>query len=217
VFGTLSYVPLAPGGIISIYGSLLAGSPEQAGAVPLPDELVDTQVFMAGLRVPLYYVSPGQVNAVVPYELNANLPQYLLVQRGATVSIPVLVNVADAQPSMLGMITAYPAAGGLPYTVSASTPAHAGDTLTIYCTGLGTVMPPVSNGAVPANITNTVNTPQLLIGNQPANVTFSGLSSFPGLYQINAVIAPGTPTGDAVPVTLTIAGQIGQPVSIAIQ
>jgi uncharacterized protein (TIGR03437 family) len=52
---------------ISIYGQRLAESTSQAQALPLPPQLVDTQVFVAGttpggsstglLNLPLYYVS----------------------------------------------------------------------------------------------------------------------------------------------------------------
>jgi hypothetical protein len=81
VFNGPSYVPLAPGSVISIFGDRLAESTAQPPGFPLPNQLVTTQVTMAGVKLPLYYVSQAQVNAVVPFALNPNAPQYLLVQR----------------------------------------------------------------------------------------------------------------------------------------
>jgi hypothetical protein len=61
---------IAPGTIVTILGDgLSAGSaaaPE--GADPLPDELAGTQVYLNGVRAPLFFVSPTQINAQVPFE-----------------------------------------------------------------------------------------------------------------------------------------------------
>jgi uncharacterized protein (TIGR03437 family) len=218
IFGGPSYLPVAPGGVISIYGDRLAESSLQGTSSPLSSQLVDTQVFLAGVKLPLYYVSQTQINAIVPFEINVNTQLQLLVQRGLTYSIPVRVNVAPAQPSMLGTVTDYPTSGDAPYNVSASLPAQVGDTVVIYCTGLGPVTPKVADGAASGPSNSTVdNAVQLMIGNQPAKVVFAGLApGFPGLYQINAVIAAGTPGGTAVPVTMTVAGQTSSPVPLAI-
>jgi uncharacterized protein (TIGR03437 family) len=46
-----------------------------------------------------------------------------------------------------------------------------------------------------------------LIGGVPALVMFSGLSpEFVGVYQLNVIIQPGTPTGNAVPIQIRTAG-----------
>ena len=39
---------------------------------------------MAGCELPLYFVSPNQVNALVPYDLTPNTPQQVLIQQGTT-------------------------------------------------------------------------------------------------------------------------------------
>jgi len=42
-----------------------------------------------------------------------------------------------------------------------------------------------------------------MVGGQQATVMFSGLSpQFPSLYQLNIVLNPNTPTGDAIPVVI---------------
>jgi adhesin/invasin len=226
IFGGTAHTPLAPGGIISIFGDRLAESTAQSSSFPLPSILVDTQVFMAGVKLPLYYVSQTQINAIVPFKIGVNVPQQLLVQRGLTYSLPLRVDLAPTQPDILnsgppqfaGVIYAYPAAGGLPYLVSLNAPAHVGDTVVLYCSGLGTVSPEVPDGAAAATNSTATNNVQLTIDDQAANVTFQGLvPGYAGLYQVNAVVPAGVSPGAAVNVTLSTAGQISPPVTIAIQ
>ncbi len=234
------FTALAPGSAISIYGNLLAENAAAAGTLPLPSQLVntDTQVFVSGttaagtstglLNVPLYYVSPNQVNALIPYEVSVDTSLQLLVQRGPTLSVPVLIDTAQAEPAIFsnggtpgsaGLIQVYPVAGGQPYFASPSAPAHAGDTIVLYCTGLGPVNPAVVDGAAPGQqLSKTTSPAQLRVGGQPAPVSFAGLTpGFAGLYQVNAVVPSGSQTGTTVPVTLTIDGQTSPLVTLAIQ
>src|SRR5690242_516181 len=60
---------LAAGSIVSIYGSFLISAPAQALGVPLPDSLAGLSVAFGGIDAPLYYVSSGQINAQVPWEM----------------------------------------------------------------------------------------------------------------------------------------------------
>jgi uncharacterized protein (TIGR03437 family) len=82
-------------------------------------------------------------------------------------------------------------------------------TLVILATGLGAVNPPVQTGS---NVTdgaphNTATTPTVTVGNVAAKVVFSGMSpQFVGVYQLNIVIAPGTPTGDKIPLQISMGG-----------
>jgi uncharacterized protein (TIGR03437 family) len=87
------------------------------------------------------------------------------------------------------------------------------NTLVLLATGLGAVTftppngsPPVQNGQFVES--DTVTKPVVTVGGVPAQVVFSGLSpQFPSLYQINIILAPGTPTGNAVPVIIQMNGQ----------
>jgi uncharacterized protein (TIGR03437 family) len=224
VFGGAQFVSLAPGEVISIYGSGLAETSGTSG-FPLATTLVDTQVFIGLRPLPLYYVSDAQVDAVVPYSLtnnSLNAPQQILVQRGTILSQPVSFNVATAEPTILdrlGGVTDYANyPNGTYYTVSASTPAHVGDTIVLNCLGLGAVSPPVADGGLPGSAGSHAVAPlQVLIGNQPAVVTQSLSPQFPGLYLVAAVIPAGVPTGSSVPVTISAGGQTSPPILIPIQ
>jgi uncharacterized protein (TIGR03437 family) len=223
VFGTQPYVPLAPGGIISIYGTRLAESILAAGLPPPGGELVNSEVFMAGHKLPLYYVSDGQVSAVVPVGLNVNTTHQVYVQRGLTLSSPVQVEVAAAQPVIYPVIVdAAPADDSAPHQVSSTSPAHAGDVLTMYAAGLGVTNPPLMDGqAAPSSgnpLVYTSNQVTVSFGSQTATPAFAGLApGIVGLYQVNVAVPQGPPTGSAVPLTLTVADQTSPAVTIAIQ
>ncbi len=225
VFGGANFAPLAPGEVISIYGSRLAEATVTADPPPLLTTLKNTTVFIQSTSMPLYYVSDLQVNAVVPYSLGTNslnAPLQILVKRDDTVSQPVYVTVATAEPTIYGDlrgITDYPSdyPASPSYTVSASTPAHAGDIIVLYCLGLGAVSPPVADGGLPTGLSYAAPI-QMMIGGQTATVLFQGLTpQFPGIYQVNAVIPAGVTTGSSVPVTISSGGQTSPPIQIPIQ
>ena len=90
------------------------------------------------------------------------------------------------------------------------TPASIGETVVIYCTGLGPVTPKVAEGAPPPGspLSTAVKPVTVTIGGVAATVSFAGLTpGDPGLYQINAVVPSGIETGNAVPVVISVAGQ----------
>lgn len=105
--------------------------------------------------------------------------------------------------------------------VTASAPAHVGDTLVIYCNGLGAVTPPIPTGQPapaggPLSVTN--NPVSITIGGIAATVNFAGLApGFPDLYQVNAVVPPGVSPGTAVPVVLNVAGQTSPTVTMTVE
>jgi uncharacterized protein (TIGR03437 family) len=135
---------LAPGSIVSIFGSGLAGATLQAAAGgALPTNLFDVEVLFNNVPAPLYYVSPTQIDAQVPLELAPG-----------SVTVQVVRNLAPSARQTLSLRSAAPAilsanqqgsGAGLIYhastmsLVTATNPATAGETLVIYCTGLGAI------------------------------------------------------------------------------
>ena len=224
--GAAATTPLAPTSIVSLYGQNLANGTASASSVPLGSTLAGATVLLAGNPLPLYYASNGQINGVVSTGVNTNTNQQIVVQRDNTLSIPISVDVGPAEPAIFG----YPVPGDPPnqgaivnavtYAVAQpGTPVTAGDTIAIFCTGLGPVDQPVPDGgAAPSPPTNTLTVPNVTIGGAAAQVTFSGLS--PGsvaLYQIDAIVPAGIKPGSQVPVVLNAAGQPGPPVTIAVK
>ncbi len=219
--------PLAPGSMISLFGSNLGNGIAGAAALPLSTTLSDATVVMAGNSLPLLFADGGQINAVVSAGINTNTSQQILVQRDNTLSIPISVDVAPANPAVFP----YPLPGDPPqqgaivnaftYVVAdPKAPVTAGDVLAIFGTGLGAVDQAIPDGAAAPSMppANTVAHATVTIGGQPATVTFSGLSpGFAGLYQIDAVVPGGVAPGNDVPVVVSIAGETGPTVTIAVK
>jgi uncharacterized protein (TIGR03437 family) len=89
--------------------------------------------------------------------------------------------------------------------------------LIIYTTGLGAVSPPVSDGnnALDGKLHVPLRKPEVLIGGKQAKVLGSALSpQFVGVYQINATIPEGVPTGNAVSLQVT-SGSVTSPAANA--
>ena len=208
--------PLAPGSFLSIYGQRLADYSADSAKGALPTQLGNTTVFFNDLPGAISHADPGQINVVVPYRVNLHTSNQIRVQRGLTLSDPVAVDIADAQPSVLQVngnayALDYPADGSTAFPVTPNTPAKAGDVLVMYCVGLGVVDQTLEDGAIspgspPANVPGVA----VNIGDRNAFVQFAGLvPGFVGLYQINTVMPPGVMAGTAQ--TIVIAGGQASP------
>jgi uncharacterized protein (TIGR03437 family) len=228
VVSTASYAASpAPGALISIFGTALAGSSASAKTLPLSDQLETTRLAVGGVSVPLLYVGETQINALVPYGLQTNAKYAIIVQRGNAISSPQTISVQAAQPGVFtpdqsgkgqGFIFKI-APDGSETLAAPGSPATAGDVLVIYCAGLGEVQPPLKAGT-PAPLTtleNTVNPVTATIGGVSASVAFGGLApGFAGLYQVNLTVPKSVTTGDSVPLLLSVAGQWSPPVTMAV-
>ena len=149
--------PLAPGTIISVFGENLSSAPlagpgQSASALPLPEELADTEMWLGGVSMPLLFSREDQVNAILPSELadrvNESLP--LVVRRGTSLSFPENVVLSAAQPGAYTQNASGTGPGSILdldfQNVTADNPAVAGEIVQVYCTGLGAVSPPVPSG-----------------------------------------------------------------------
>jgi uncharacterized protein (TIGR03437 family) len=220
--------PLAPGSFVSIFGSKLADAPASAPSLPLPTTLSGSTIVLAGRPVPLMFASDGQVNAIVPYGLAVNTAQQVAVSRGSTISVPQQVTIAAAAPGVFstdgsgkgqGIIVGVKGTGEQAVADSAH-PVKAGDTLVIYCTGLGEVDPPTTAGTAASltQLSYAINPVAVTVGGVPAAVLFAGLTpGYVGLYQINATVPRGVTAGDQVPVVVTAAGQSSTVVTVAVR
>jgi uncharacterized protein (TIGR03437 family) len=185
---------IAPGSIVAIFGTNLASTAAAAASLPLPTTLATTTVTMNGVAVPLFYIAGGQVNAQAPF----NLPSGSVSIQATVGSQTTLVQTAQVVSALPGVFTTNSAGTGagiflhasyLP--VTAASPAVPGETILIYCTGLGATNPAVATGsASPSNPAATsIVAPTVTIGGQSAVVSFAGLApTFVGLNQINVQV-----------------------------
>lgn len=219
---------VAPGQLISIYGTDLADQALAASSVPLSTTLAGTEVLLGGESLPLLFVSNGQINAQVPFGLALNSEQQIVVRKQQALGTPERIVVGNAQPGIFsknnngagqGVVLAVRPGGAQTYAEPAA-PAKRGDTIVIYCSGLGPTSPAVAAGvAAPLSPLSRVVSPvRVIIGGAEAAVQFAGLTpGSAGLYQVNAVIPQDAPLGDQVPIILNVGGLDSPAVTMAVQ
>ena len=214
---------VAPGSMVSIFGTGLANGTESATGSPIATTLQNVVISFNGTPAPLYYVSPKQINAQVPYGLAAGAATMQVTISGSTVSTQE-VTISAAAPGIFTTNQTGAGSGSILSSnnyqvVSQSAPTHVGAYISIYCTGLGAVNGAIVEGnPAPNPALNTVIVPQVSVGGISATVTFSGLApGFAGLYQVNVQVPVGVTAGIAVPVVLTSNGLSSNTATIVIQ
>jgi uncharacterized protein (TIGR03437 family) len=229
VVSTASFVkgqPLAPGAFVAIFGSTLAQG-ANTSTLPFVAQLAGTEGLIGGQTIPLYFTSNGQINAVLPYNITPNSVQQLIVQSNNALSQPESIIISVAQPAVFTQDNSGTGAGsiliqnsaGMVFLATPATPATAGDTLLIFCAGLGAVTPDVPAGAAAPSspLAMTTNPVTVTVGGQTAQVLFAGLApGFAGLYQVNATVPSGITAGSDIPVILTVDDISSTPVTVAI-
>lgn len=235
-FGGFSNI--APGTWIEIFGANLAAKTQSWSGDGFhdgvaPTTLGDVTVSIGGKPAFIDYVSPGQVNALVPSDVPLG-PVQITVKNPAGTSDGYGVAVDQTEPGLLA-----PASftiGGKQYLAALfsdgqtfaipqnaipgvnSRAAKPGDVLTVYGIGFGPVTGGFQAGTL-VTAQNALTTPlQFLFGATTATTSYAGLApSFTGLYQFNIVV-PNIVPNAAVPVTVSLGSTKGsQTLYIAIQ
>jgi uncharacterized protein (TIGR03437 family) len=198
-----------------------------ASPFPMPKTLADTQVLFNGEAAPLYLVSPMQINFVVPMKAptsgTADL-QVVSVSTGrvyaaltvpmSTVSPAILMRTYDGKNRQAAVVNEDGSVN------DATHPAKRGSYVQIYATGQGSVTGAPGDGeaissAITAAGTLRVNVAGTYLEDYTANpgdrpkaewLQYSGLSPFPGLWQINAWIPTGVAPAKEVPIILVYNG-----------
>jgi uncharacterized protein (TIGR03437 family) len=181
---------LAPGTIVFISGSNLAGLPAQASSAPLPTALNGTSVLIGGIPSPLYYVGPGQINAQIPFELGPSKQYQVVVNANGALTAPQTIQIAPTAPALAAfpdgsLIAQHWADSSL---VSDTSPAKPGEYLVMYLVGMGATDNSVASGAAaPLNpLARVTSAPVVTLGGNPVPVLFAGLTpQSVGLYQID--------------------------------
>jgi uncharacterized protein (TIGR03118 family) len=200
---------------ISIYGASLSPvtrswTATDFSGTKLPTSLDGVSVMVDGNPAYVSYVSPKQIDVLVPVDANTGQVQVQVTSNGlvsdtttATMQpfSPAFFLLKDNQSiaalhpegNIVGATTLYP---------GVSTPASPGETIGLYATGLGQTNPAISNGNVVSAPAPCVTTPTVSFGSAPAQVVYCGLVSA-GVYQVNVVV-PSSAAAGAAAVTLTI-------------
>jgi uncharacterized protein (TIGR03437 family) len=189
---SLAAGPIAPGEIITVFGSGFSAT--------------QTQLLFDGTAATLFYTSGTQINALAPATLSANSISRMSVVVNGTTLAESPTPVASAAPGIFTTASGTGQAAAINYPEgsmnSASNPAPRGTIVSFYATGQGT-----SSGTV-----------TLTVGGYQAQLLYAGPApGFPGLMQINAQIPGGFLAPGIQPVVLSIGGAASQAgVTIAI-
>ena|SRR5579862_3330496 len=205
--------PLSPNAIASLYGTNLAydtASVTQSdiGSGALPTVLAGVAVYVAGMPASLYYVSPLQINFLIPANLRPG-DVVVFVARQGTRGPFATVTLLTASPGLYqvdGETIVATHSDGSRVTTAAS--ASGGEVVLFYCTGLGPTNPDVISGQISqtlapiqmlADLRVTVGTATL--GAQ--QIFYAGVApGVPGLYLIQAQLPDTMPADPAVQIAL---------------
>ncbi|HLN02209.1 MAG TPA: S8 family serine peptidase [Bryobacteraceae bacterium] len=201
---------VAPGSYIALFGTGLSDTTDVFTTPYLPLAIdsvsVSFDVPSANLSLPglISYVSPGQVNLQVPWELQGQSSAVIKVtiqdSQGTVYTLPL----AAYSPAFFDelesgsntpVIVALDASGN---RIGSSHPATRGQVVQLYANGLG----PVNNQPTDGELTpmspqsTTTTNPTVTIGGQPATVQFSGLApNLIGVYQLTVTVPANISAG----------------------
>jgi uncharacterized protein (TIGR03437 family) len=214
---------VAPGSAISIFGANLADDIKQSQASPMPQTLDGVTVSIGGRLLPLYFVSPGQINAQLPADMPLGAANMVVTTPGG-VQLNTSFTIAQDAPGLFALTSnnkeyalAFHQNGTL---VTEASPAKAGETLTVYGTGFGPTTPARPEGeAVPISPAYVVTDPaSVQIGT--ASFTAKSAYAIPGAVGIDVVqftLGSGAPSGGDYQLTVTINKVVSNTVLLPLQ
>jgi uncharacterized protein (TIGR03437 family) len=227
---------ISPGALVSIFGANLGTPPiyghfDDSGLYPTA--LGNTTVTFNGTAAPLLYVSTGQINAVVPYEVAGQKTVSVVVTHDSVASPAFSMPLTPTSPAIFTVTQNGMGEGAIlndnpnvnPTPNSAENPAAKGIPISMYVTGGGVLSQTVQDGSIPLiifdppyfNITAPVS---VKIGGQPAQVIYAGAIPYEvaGMLQVNAIVPSNIGSGPQ-PVVLTIGdnNNAAQQVTVAVK
>lgn len=203
--------PLAPNGLTTIYGTNLAWStravgPEDISGGVMPTVLAGVRVYVGGNPAYLYYVSPKQINFLIPSRLKAGNYDVWVFREGL-VGEKVSVQLSEAAPGLFQLdaetVIATHADGSV---VTPAQPARPGEAIVVYAAGLGRTDPESIPGHL-ATIAAPIRARSALrvtLNGEPvadAAIFYAGVTpGFAGLYQINLRLPDAPPENPEIQV-----------------
>jgi len=227
VDGASYLTTLTPGSYAAIFGAGLSDytdefqleCPTGPCVYPISFDGVTVSFDVPGATYPAlpWFVSAGQVNIVVPWELQGQTSAKVKVSIDAPYGSALFGNVVSVpvsayNPAFIVSCGPVCALDSNYNVITASNPAKRGQIIFLYANSLGPVTNPPGDGvaATASPLSRTTTTPVVTIGGAvvpSSDVEFSGLApGFPALYQINVTVPQSAQTGSAVPISLQIGG-----------
>lgn len=198
---------LASNSIVTIYGQNLSNatwaiSPADIrnGNLPVSVPGLNVVVALNDIQLPLYYVSPTQINALIPATIRSSQPMPLAVRRGLIAGPPVSIVLLEEAPEFFRVgptgLAATHADGSL---IDAAHPATANEVIVIYGTAFGPTDTSGRVSQIPTSPSSLVKLAAVRIRLNddtlpPGAILYAGVTpGFAGLYQVNVRLPASLP------------------------
>jgi uncharacterized protein (TIGR03437 family) len=221
--GTTPVNAIAPGSVASIFGGNMAAGTATAPGDPLPQTLGGVSVMLGDRLLPLFFVSPSQMNFQLPADVQPGAATLTVIAAGIANVTATFTVVQDA-PGLFQQIVngqsfalAFHADGTL---VTQTSLAQIGELLTVYGTGFGPTNPARPEGfVVPALPVYTAVDPVTISagsGTLTPSATFA-LAGSVGVDAFQFTLTDPTLSGTNAALSITINGQQSNTVLLSVQ
>ncbi|HEX4947799.1 MAG TPA: DUF5666 domain-containing protein [Blastocatellia bacterium] len=213
----------SPEAIIASFGSNLATTTANATSLPLPTSLAGISVLVDGKPAQLFFVSPTQINYLVPASASLGVAKVEVVRvdrvlaQGAITLPGVSPSFFTANSDGKGVPAGYVTRVKADHSMSneqinryddsqrkfVATPIvkKSGESLFLILYGTGFRTAPDADGNSANGVAENV---EVTIGGVKAEVSYAGLSGFVGVEQINIKLPSDVPTGANVTVMVKV-------------
>jgi uncharacterized protein (TIGR03437 family) len=195
----------APNSFVTIYGTNLAYSTVSMTGQDISGGILPTALPGAGVRVlinnifaDLWYVSPGQINILVPNYLAAG-PAIIQMEVDGLAGPAVQITLLPLAPAMFQLDASTVLGVHLDGSkITAASPASSGEVIVLFATGLGTTIPQPEPNQIPRSIA-ILATPGFGVWINgtpvdPVRILYAGVvPGYAGLYQVNLRLPDGSP------------------------
>jgi len=210
---------LAPNTIATIYGTNLAFDTATATSATLvggdlPQSMDGVSVIVNGIIANLFYISPTQINFLIPYQFTPSPVTVVVTRQG--IAGPVVSIQLNATAPGLFIYNGFAIGTHLNGTlIDAASPASQGEIIVLYVVGLGHVTPDTVSGKIVTSAASIAAASQLQVllsgtACPPGNILYAGVApGFAGLYQINMILPQLTPPNPEI--RIAVGPQISPP------
>ena len=196
----------APNTFVTIYGGNLAFTTRGLTSTDISGDTLPTVLAGTGVRVwvdnipaPMYYVSPKQINILLPTNLSPG-SIHLRVQVDSTYGPAIPITLAAVAPAFFQLDAKTVVAAHVDGSVVTDDhPAAPGEWVILYATGLGATIPQAGYGEIPegaAILAAMAKFGLILNGTKvdPRRIAYAGVApGYGGLYQFNCLLPDDAP------------------------
>ena len=221
---------ITPGSLGSLFGQNLVAGTVAAPQGNLPTSLGGAMLMLVDssnqqIPLPLYFVSPGQINFVVPGSAQVGTGMLVLNVSGSALTTPIAVGAVHPGLFSASQSGVGPAVANVQYVNSDGTSTYGA---TVQC-GTQCTATPLTFAAPNQRVflsfygtgfrnPTSLNGVQVTANGAPLTVLFAGAqTAYPGLDQLNVELPRSLAGSGMVTIQVTVDGQAANPVTILMQ